>query len=85
MQIYSPTMQMQLCIYQTMETQYIENIPLSLQRKLNFPYRKCAIEYHKGEPYIVLTNYTICGEQAKEIIRVLNGYSKANNKGNFIR
>lgn len=85
MYIYSSKMEMQLCIYPIMETQYVENIPLSIQKKLNFPYKNCAIRYYKGNPFIVLTKKTIDGNKAKEIIRVLNGYSKGNNKGNFIR
>lgn len=78
--IYNANQIQQLVIYPTMETQYVDNIPLSLQRKLNFPYKKCAISYNNGNPTIVLTKRTIDGKQAKEIIRVLNGYSKANCK-----
>ena len=78
--IYNANQMQQLVIYSTMEIQYVENIPLSLQRKLNFPYKKCAIKYTKGNPKIVLTMRTIEGKRAQEIIRVLNGYSKANNK-----
>ena len=81
MRIYTITqLQLYTISREIIEPQYIENIPYSLQLKCNIPQR-ISIRYYKGNPYIYCgVRREIYGEKAKQIIRVLNGYAKENNK-----
>lgn len=57
---------------------YINNIPLSLQNKLDFHCRNIVIQYKNGNPIITLSRgYTIDGNKANRIIKVLNGFLKS--------
>lgn len=58
------------------EPQYIENIPYSLQMKLNIP-KRITVKYYKGNPCIYCgIKREIEGKTAKKIIKVINGYLK---------
>ena len=58
------------------EPQYIENVPYSLQMKLNIP-KRITIKYYKGNPCIYYDiRGKIEGKIAKKIIKVINGYLK---------
>lgn len=81
MRIYTST-QLQLYVITTEinEPQYVESIPYSLQQKLNIPQR-ISVKYYKGKPFIFCgIRREIYGDKANRIIKVLNGYAKANNK-----
>ena len=57
---------------------YVNNIPLSLQNKLDFHCRNIVIQYKNGNPVITLSRgYTVTGEKANRIIKVLNGFLKS--------
>ena len=65
---------------QTVEAIYVENIPYSLQMKLNIP-RNITILNYKGYHFLVKINgKTLDNNQSKKIIKVLNGYSKTHNQ-----
>lgn len=59
------------------DAQYIEGIPYSLQQKLNIG-KSLVVRNYKGNLVIVTMKKEIIGKRAKEIIKVINGYSKAN-------
>lgn len=81
--IYTSThIQMYQIVNNLVEPQYVENIPFSLQGKLNIP-RNIVVKYYKGKPYICYGTKSIRqieDAKAKQIIKVINGYAKANNK-----
>lgn len=81
MRIYTITqLQLYKVTREIIEPQYVENIPYSLQQKLNIPQR-ISIRYYKGKPFIYCgVRREIYGEKANRIIRILNGYAKENNK-----
>ena len=57
---------------------YVTNIPLSIQNKLDFHCRNIVIQYKNGNPVITLSRgYTVTGEKANRIIKVLNGFLKS--------
>jgi hypothetical protein len=57
---------------------YVNNIPLSLQNKLDFHCRNIVIQYKNGNPAITLSRgYTVTGDKANRIIKVLNGFLKS--------
>lgn len=59
------------------EPQYVEGIPYSLQQKLNIG-KSLVVRNYKGNLVIVTMRREIVGKRAKEIIKVVNGYSKGN-------
>ena len=59
------------------EPQYVEGIPYSLQQKLNIG-KSVVVRNYKGVLIVVTMRREIVGKQAKEIIKVINGYSKGN-------
>lgn len=65
---------------ETLESIYIEGIPYSLQMKLNIPQRIVVNNYNGNQTLIKVSGRVIKGKQATKIIKVLNGYSKANNQ-----
>ena len=62
------------------EPQYVEGIPYSLQMKLNIPQR-ITVNNFKGNLTIFCgVKRVISGTEAQKVIKIINGYSKANNK-----
>ncbi len=57
---------------------YVNNIPYSLQLKLKIG-RTIVIVNKKNNLVVTTIGRVISGKRAREIIKVLNGYSKANN------
>ena len=60
------------------EPMYIDGVPYSLQQKCNIP--KNIIKYYKGKPYIYCNTREIDSPKAIKIIKIINGYAKANNQ-----
>jgi len=65
------------------EPQYVEGIPYSLQMKCNIPQR-ITVNNWKGNLTIYCgVKRVISGQEAQKIIKIINGYSKTNNKTVF--
>lgn len=78
MRIYTLTQPRLLTITtQVDEPQYVEGIPYSLQQKLNIG-KSLVVRNHKGNLVVVTMRREIVDKKAKEIIRIINGYSKGN-------
>lgn len=62
---------------QVKEPQYVEGIPYSLQQKLNIG-KSLVVKNNKGNLIVVTMRREIVGKHATQILKVINGYSKAN-------
>lgn len=82
MRIYTMTQSNLLCVptENTVEPHYVENIPFSLQQKLNIP-KSITVRYYNGNVFIGVgcKGREIQGKSALKIIKVINGYNKANH------
>lgn len=62
------------------EPQYVEGIPYSLQQKCNIPQRITVNNLNGNLSIFCGVKRVISGKEAEKIIKILNGYSKVNNK-----
>lgn len=65
------------------EPQYVDNVPYSVQQKLNIKGNKICVQMYKKQPIVTVgCRMQVVGDKATRIIKVLNGYQKSNARYN---